>query len=181
MRKLLARHLLTSFRRRYAYDTSYLDYILDNAPAAFFKFARIGKLTNHREAVPPEAYFAAKLIGALAEDCGPCAQLVIDMAREAGVPDPQIEAVLNRAPARMSDAVVLAFRFADAVVRRSDAAEEARDAVRAHWGDKGVIDLTLALQIGRMFPMLKAGLGFARECRRVTVGQHHVDVVQQAA
>jgi hypothetical protein len=76
---------------------------------------------------------------------------------------------------------VLAFRFADAVVRRSGAEDEAREAVRALWGDRGVIELTLALQIGRIFPMLKAGLGFARECRRVTVGQHNVTVVKQAA
>jgi hypothetical protein len=44
-----------------------------------------------------------------------------------------------------------------------------------------VIDLTLALQMGRMFPMVKAGLGYAKECRRVTVDGHHVDVVKQAA
>ena len=82
----------------------------------------------------------------------------------------------------MSDTTRLAFRFADAVVRRRAAEEdEFRDAVRAQWGQKGVIDLTLALQMGRMFPMIKAGLGFAKECRRVTVDGHNVDVVKQAA
>jgi hypothetical protein len=81
----------------------------------------------------------------------------------------------------MSDATTLGFRFADAVVRRSADDDEFRDAVRAQWGEKGVIDLTLALQLGRMFPMVKAGLGYARECRRVTVDGHNVDVVKQAA
>ena len=56
-----------------------------------------------------------------------------------------------------------------------------RDAVKAQWGQKGVIDLTMALQLGRMFPMVKAGLGYAKECRRVTVSGHNVDVVKQAA
>jgi hypothetical protein len=46
---------------------------------------------------------------------------------------------------------------------------------------KGVIDLTLALQMGRVFPMVKAGLGYAKECRRVRVDGDHVDVVGQAA
>ena len=74
------------------------------------------------------------------------------------------------------------FRFADAVARRSaDEEDEFRDAVRAQWGQKGVIDLTLALQMGRMFPMVKAGLGYAKECRRVTVDGNNVDVVKQAA
>ena len=58
----------------------------------------------------------------------------------------------------MNDATMLGFRFADAVVRRSTDDDEFRDAVTAQWGPKGVIDLTMALQLGRMFPMVKAGL-----------------------
>ena len=52
-------------------------------------------------------------------------------------------------------------------------------AVRARWGDKGVIDLAMALQMGRTFPMMKAALGYARECRRVTVDGHQVDVINR--
>jgi hypothetical protein len=44
-----------------------------------------------------------------------------------------------------------------------------------------VIDLSMALQMGRTFPMMKAALGYARECRRVTVDGHQVDVIKQAA
>jgi hypothetical protein len=97
------------------------------------------------------------------------------------MPKDQIEAVLRRDPRAMNDAATLGFRFADAVVRRSADDDEFRDAVRAQWGQKGVIDLTLALQLGRMFPMVKAGLGYAKECRRVTVDGQDVDVVKQAA
>ncbi len=46
---------------------------------------------------------------------------------------------------------------------------------------KAAIDLTLALQLGRMFPMVKAGLGYAKECRRVSVDGHNFDVIRQAA
>jgi hypothetical protein len=134
-----------------------------------------------REVVPVEASFAAKIVGALAEDCGPCTQLCVDMALEAGMPRDQIEAVLRRDPRAMHDTTRLAFRFADAVVRRSADDGEFRDAVRAQWGQKGVIDLTMGLQMGRMFPMVKAGLGYAKECRRVTVDGHNVDVIKQAA
>jgi hypothetical protein len=35
--------------------------------------------------------------------------------------------------------------------------------------------------MGRMFPMVKSALGYAKECRRVTVSGHNVDVVKQAA
>jgi len=181
MRSWIARRILRKFSTRYGYDVSYLEMMLDASPIAFFKFAPVMKAAAHREVVPVEASFAAKLVGALAEDCGPCTQLVVNMALEAGMAKDQIEALLRRDPPAMNDATMLAFRFADALVRRSGNEDEFRDAVRAEWGQKGVIDLTLALQMGRMFPMVKAGLGYARECRRVTVDGHDVDVVKQAA
>jgi hypothetical protein len=181
MRSWIARRTLRGFAKRYGYDTSYLEMMLNESPSGFFKFAPVMKAAAHREAVPIDASFAAKIVGALAEDCGPCTQLVVDMALEAGMAKDQIEAVLRRDPRAMNDATMLGFRFADAVVRRSADDDEFRDAIRAEWGQKGVIDLTLALQLGRMFPMVKAGLGYAKACRRVIVGGHNVDVVKQAA
>jgi hypothetical protein len=181
MRSWIARRVLRKISTRYDYDVSYLEMMLSESPPAFFKFAPVMKAAGHREVVPIEASFTAKIIGTLAEDCGPCTQLVVDMALEAGVARDQIEAVLRRDPHAMSDATMLAFRFADSLVRRSGDDDEFRDAVRAQWGQKGVIDLTLALQLSRMFPMVKAGLGYAKECCRVTVDGHNVDVVKQAA
>jgi hypothetical protein len=181
MRSWIARRILRKMAERYAYDVSYLEMMLKESPAAFFRFAPVMKASGHREVVPIEASYTAKIVGALAEDCGPCAQLVVDMALEAGMARDQVEAVLRRDPRAMNDATTLAFRFADSLVRRSGDDDEFRDAVRAQWGQKGVIDLTLALQLGRMFPMVKAGLGYARECRRVTVDGQDVDIVKQAA
>ena len=182
MRSWIARRTLRAFAKRYGYDVSYLEMMLNYSPSAFFKFAPLMKAAAHREAVPIDASFAAKIVGALAEDCGPCTQLVVDMALEAGMAKDQIEAVLRRDPRAMNDATTL-WRSglptpwcAGPPTRR-----RFRDAVRAQWGQKGVIDLTLALQMGRMFPMVKAGLGYAKECRRVTVDGHNVDVVKQAA
>src|SRR5258706_125357 len=151
MRSWIARRMLRATSKRYGYDTSYLEMMLEHSPTAFFKFASLMKAAGHREVVPVDASFAAKLVGALAEDCGPCTQLCVDMALEAGMPKDQIEAVLRRNPRAMNSATILGFRFADAVVRRSADDEEFRDAIRAQWGEKGVIDLTLALQMGRMF------------------------------
>jgi hypothetical protein len=181
MRSWIARRILRGMGKRYDYDTTYLGWMLDASPSAFFKFAPIGKASRHREVVPVEASFAVKISGALAEDCGPCTQLTVNMALESGMPKDQIEAVLRRDTQAMTDPTVLAFRFADAIIRRLPNDDEYRDAVRAQWGDKGVVDLTMALQMGRIFPMLKLSLGFAKECRRVSVDGRNVDVVKQAA
>jgi len=181
MRKFLARRMLRSFSKRYGYDASYMEMMLDESPAAFFKFASLMKASRHREVVPMTASFAAGFTGAKAEDCGPCAQLVVDMALEAGVPRDQIEAVVRRDVRAMNDDVVIAYRFADAIARRSADEEEHRDAVRARWGQKGVIDLSFSLQMGRMFPMMKTALGYAKACRRISVDGKEIDVVKQAA
>src|SRR5262245_54751163 len=71
MRSWIARRSLRAFARRYGYDVSYLEMMLNESPAALFKFAPLMKAAGHREAVPADASFAAKIVGALAEDCGP--------------------------------------------------------------------------------------------------------------
>lgn len=181
MRSWIARRMLRSFSKRYGYDTSYAEMILRESPAAFFKFAPLMKASRHREVVPIEASFAAGFVGAKAEDCGPCAQLLVDMALEAGVPKDQIEAVVRRDLHAMNSNTHVAFRFADAIVRRSGEDGAYREAVQARWGQKGLIDLSFALQMGRMYPMVKTALGYAKECRRISVGGNQVDVVKQAA
>jgi hypothetical protein len=177
----ISRRILRSMSQRYGYDTSYLDMMLDQSRSAFFKFAPLMFASRHREVVSVDASFAAKITGTLAEDCGPCTQLTVDMALEAGMPKQQVEAVLRRDISAMNSETVLGFRFADAVIRRSADDDACRDAVRARWGERGVIDLTMALQMGRMFPMVKAGLGYARECRQVSVDGQNIDVIKQAA
>ncbi len=172
---------LNAFSKRYDYDTAYKRAILDASPRAFMRLYDITKAAAHREAAPLEAYFAAKLAGAMAEDCGPCTQLVVNMAREAKVADAQIEAVLKRDVAAMSADTGLGYRFAEAILARTDDDESAREAVRARWGEEGLIDLAYALQVGRLFPMLKAALGYAKECRRVQVGAAPVEVAKRAA
>lgn len=181
MLKSIARRRTRAFAARYDYDAGYMEAILDASPAAFFKFAKLLDAASHRESAPVDAYFAAKIAGARAEDCGPCTQLVVNLALEAGMARDQIEAVLTRNCQAMNDETALGFRFAEAVINRAPSEDEVRDAVRTAWGDKGLIDLTFSLQIGRMFPMIKAGLGYAKECRRVIVGDKPVEVAPLAA
>ena len=169
---------LNDFEAHYDYDVAYMRYMLAHAPAAYDTFAKLTDASAHREAAPLDVAFAAKLVGAVAEDCGPCVQLVADMAREAGVAPGQIEAVLTRDPAPMSDETALGFRFADAVVRAAPHEDEAREAVLAQWGEAGLIDLVLGLQLGRMYPMVKKGLGFGKTCKRIQVGGASVPVVK---
>lgn len=179
--KYFAERGLDEFSKRYGYDVSYMRHMLDVSPAAFNKFAKLTDLSQHNESVPKEALYAAKIVGAVSEDCGPCVQLNVDMAREAGVAADQIEAILKRAPSAMSEDAALGFCFAEAMVHKLPSADEARESVRAQWGDAGVIDLTLAAQISRLFPMVKTALGFGKTCQKVTIDEGTVDVIKSAA
>ncbi len=181
LRKFLARRALKAFAARYDYDVSYMEHMLRVSPAAFSKFAGLARLARHREAAPKEAVYAAKLVGALAEDCGPCVQLAVRMAQEAGVAEAQIEAVLTRERDSMTPDTRLAFRFAEAIVGRRREATAAREEVRRRWGEAGLVDLVLALQVGRIFPLVKAGLGFAETCQRVSLGDRRIIEVGRAA
>jgi hypothetical protein len=176
-----ARLTLGRMEARYNYDTGYLRHMLKHAPRAFWKFSRLAKLSQHRESAPVEALFTVKLLGAMKEDCGPCIQLVADFAKEAKVPAGQIEAVLRRDMAAMSEPVALAYRYGQAVLSRLPEADALRQAVRARWGEKGLIDLAIGMQAGRLFPMLKDALGYARECRRVNVEGRPIEVAHEAA
>jgi len=53
--------------------------------------------------------------------------------------------------------------------------------VLASWGDQGLIDLAMALQGARLYPMLKNALGFALECRSVSIDGRSIDVEKRAA
>jgi hypothetical protein len=60
MRSWIARRILRKLAKRYNYDVSYLEMMLNESPVAFFKFAPVMKAAGHREVVPIEASYAAR-------------------------------------------------------------------------------------------------------------------------
>ncbi len=176
-----ARQRLERWARRYDYDVTYVKAFLAASPRGFRRFAKIMDVAHHADGVPAEALYAVKLVAAIAEDCGPCTELVVRMAQEARVDDRQISAVLERRFEDMTPDTALGARFAEAVVLRNPVADEIRDQLRGRWGEEGMATLSLALAIGRVFPMLKNAMGYARECRPVEIGDRHVRVVRRAA
>lgn len=161
---------LRRFDRRYDYDSSYLLELYDASPGAFRRFARLTAAASYRRKAPAGAYFAAKITAAMAEDCGPCAQLAVDMAAEAGVPTDQIRATIDADETAMSDEVGLGHRFARAVLPSEPTGEDPHAEIRDRWGDGALAELALCVTSARMFPQMKRGLGRAQSCARLRVG-----------
>jgi len=69
---------IAKLERSYRYDATYLHEVTEASVPAFVKFALFQSMSTHRQSVPKEAWFAARMAGTLSEDCGPCTQLVVD-------------------------------------------------------------------------------------------------------
>jgi hypothetical protein len=132
--------------------STYARDIYDASPRAFFRFARVSGLAEHRENVPREAWFAAKIAAAMAEECGPCTQLVVTMAEREGVSPPTLCAILAGEQGALPPDAALGFRFARALERDVAEGNRLRDEVVSRWGRKGLVTLALTIAASRIFP-----------------------------
>jgi hypothetical protein len=173
----LVRRRIGSFEREYDYDMSYARDMYDASPRAFFRFSKILGISSHREKVPIEAWYAAKLAATLSEDCGPCTQLVVRMAERQGVSPAVIHAVLRDEQDAMPADAALGFRFAQSVLRRDIAeSDRLRRQIVAQWGNQALVSLALTIASSRVYPSLKYALGHGRACTRVSLAGSEVAV-----
>ncbi len=169
MLKSLLHWRIRAFERRYDYDAGFLHELVDIDIAGLFKIQRLTGIGQHHGGLPASALYAAKLAAAMHEDCGPCAQIVINMALEAGVEGAQLAALAAGTLERVPADTAAAFRFARAVLERGEL-EAARAAVIEHFGARGPACLGLALSVGRTYPVLKRAMGHAQTCVALDVG-----------
>ena len=163
LKRFIATRIAT-FERRYGYDMSYARMILNTRLRAFLRFAELTKISAYHDGIALDAWYAAKLAATLHEDCGPCTQLVIRMAQEAGVAPDVLRAILAREFAALGPDVALALRYAEAVLCHAPALESLRAEVQRRWGERGLVSLAFGIASSRMFPTLKVALGFAHSC-----------------
>lgn len=160
---------IAKFERRYDYDMSYARELLAIDAGAFLKFGRVMALSRYARDIPADALFAAKILGTMGEDCGPCTQLVVQMAEEQGVAADTLRAVLARQPERLPADAQLAYRYAEAVLAHAPEAEVLRETVVQRWGRRALVSLAFALVSARLYPTLKYALGYGKTCVRVQV------------
>jgi hypothetical protein len=168
LRAILSRQI-DAFERQWNYKADYMRDLLAAGPWQFIRFGFVASL-GHGKAAPKEALAAAGILATLAEDCGPCTQISVDIATAGRVKPEVLRAILAGDEPAMGETAALGYRFARAVLEKDlPAADWAREAIEALWGQAAVVDLSLAVMVGRMYPTVKFGLGHARSCARVTV------------
>ncbi|MBL8769961.1 MAG: hypothetical protein JNK30_01150 [Phenylobacterium sp.] len=180
MLKAIFTRVIDRFERRWRYDASYMRHILRGSPASFARFSVIPFVVDRR-AAPAEALAAAGIVGTIAEDCGPCTQISVDMAAAGGARPEVLRAILAGDEAAMGDDARLAWRFARASLARDlDAVDPLREEVVRRWGDRGLVALSLSLMTARMYPTVKYALGYGRTCSKVTVAGRETAVAPVA-
>jgi hypothetical protein len=175
----LMRRRIRAFERDFHYDAGYLHDVLDADAGAFMRLNGLFGLARWRRGVPAAPWHAAKLVAAMAEDCGPCAQLVIDMAERDGVAADVLRAVVAGDRAALPEDVRLVRDYCLAVLAHDPAAQAGRDAIVRRWGRRGLVSVAFAVASGRLFPTLKYALGRGAACARLSVGG--VPVLERAA
>lgn len=169
LKRLIHRFIASKLERPFGYDASYMHDLADVSPTTFLKFSVVTSLVSRRDA-PAEALAAAGLVGTLAEDCGPCTQISVDLALQGGARPQILRAILAGDEAAMGEDARLGYRFARASLAKDlEAAEAQRDEVVRRWAKKGLVALSLALTTARMYPTLKYAMGYGKTCSKVMV------------
>jgi hypothetical protein len=170
MVKWLMRRGLAAFERKWNYDAGYVHEMIDADPRAAWMFQRAAGLGKYRKDVPPPAWAAAGITAVRHEDCGPCTQLAVSMAEQAGADPKVLRAVLAGNPDQMPPDVALAWRFTRATLDHDPAADVYRDEIIRKWGPRAVVSLAFAIVTARLYPTVKYAMGHGKACTRVIVG-----------
>src|SRR5690606_1888406 len=102
-------------------------------------------------------------------DCGPCSQLVVDMALDAGVPSTIVQALVQRRLQALPADIVLVLNFTELVLAHDPQADELREKIQALWGSKGLITLAFAISSYRVYATLKYAMGYGTACSQIAL------------
>jgi hypothetical protein len=144
--------------------------MIDTDPRAFMVFGKVMGLGRYRRDIPAAAHHAAGIVSVMAEDCGPCTQLAINMAERDGIDPAILRAVVARDFAALPYEVALAARFAQKTLAHAPEADDLREEIVRMWGKRALISLAFAIMSARLFPTLKYALGHGHACTRLTIG-----------
>lgn len=169
MLRWLLRQRVDAYERSWGYDMDYVRDMLAASPAALIKYALLEGFATHRDGVPADAWFAAKLGGTLSEDCGHCTQLIVEMAFRSGVHPALVRDVVQGNTSALNEDAALGLRFAQATFDRSAELDQLRRTVLRRWGPRGLVSLAFATASARIFPALRYALGHGQSCHQLRV------------
>lgn len=176
MIKSMLKSAFQKFGRRYNYDTTYMSQVADTSTSAGLRLSMLSLFSQYRGPENMRDVWAGALLGSTMDgDCGPCAQLVVDMAIDAGVAVEQLTLCIQGRFEKAGD-VGLGFNFSQAAISGELDIEVYRSEIEDRFGLVGVVAASFAAAGGRVYPVLKRGLGHGLTCSKSEVGGELVEV-----
>ena len=161
--------MLLSMKDRYDYDVGYQQDILKADLGAFLKFMGFQTMSSHAGNLPVGPLFAARLRAIIWDDCGPCTQLIVNMALEAKVSPAIVSAIIDKDLQNLPEDIALVVRFTEFVLAHNPEADDLREKILALWGTKGLIAIGFGISSTRVYPALKYTMGYGKACSRIEV------------
>jgi hypothetical protein len=149
-----------------------LDYQRDMAvaaPGSALRLQEIGRLIRENQSVPESVAMMAALGAVMAEDCGDCVQIYVNLALKAGVDKVIVKAALENHLSEMPTDLKLGFCFGRVVSENDPMLLEKGAALEARFGRKALVDLSLVIAMARFYPTVKRALGHSRTCAEAKV------------
>jgi len=161
--------MLEGFASHYDYDTSYMQNMLKEAPAAFETFEAFLPMASYSNKIEMDVLFVAKITAMQKEDCGACLQLTVDMAREAGVNKDLIKEVLFNEGKNLKEALKDVYAFTLAVVSKEEVDKNLYDKMKESYSKEIMVELALAIAATKIFPAVKRVLNNFESCSLIKI------------
>ena len=167
MIKWLLRRAARAFGKSYDYDVSYMLDVIDTSAGAGARLSAFPLISQYRGPKDAQMVWVGAIFASTVEgDCGPCAQLVLDMAMEAGADSSELKLCFNGDPHQAGD-VGLGFRFALAAIHGDLEVDTLGQEIEAKFGRRAVVAASFAAASGRFYPVFKRGLGYGHACTKL--------------
>ena len=159
---------LHAFGQAYLYNVDYLIELNRISPEAFGHFSACQALGQYRSALSLDAHFVARITSAQAEDCGPCAQLNLRMAVEAGVDRGMLEALISD-PESLPEVLAHVRYHVRQVLGQEPADPERVEALRERLGDTAFAELATTIVGSLIYPTLKRAMLRSQSCEALNL------------
>lgn len=162
-------HQITKAEKDLGVPLDYVRYIAGVSFRSLWRLMKFTRLVQPHGGPYQRAQFVATIVAAQHDDCGSCVQIGVNLALKGGVERDVVRAVLAREPMRLPQDLRDVYEFAEAVLDNTPELDALRERVRGHFGSAGLVEISMAIAMHRVFPALKRGLGYAKSCSLVAV------------
>jgi alkylhydroperoxidase family enzyme len=92
----LVRWGIRSAEKKTGEPLDYLRELYADSPGTFWQFTKVAKAAGYRNKLPAPAFHVARIVAVRIQDCGPCVQTCVNLAKADGVDPAVLKAALAR-------------------------------------------------------------------------------------